>query len=377
MARHRNTFKTFAIVTILNFVASLPPIVLAAAEHSDHQNEASNISDTPAHQSHITVEYGFVWTKAAKPTPRFDFSNFTDDIESVQCSDDEPCINSLPGIEYALSYDSDIPSKPYCYVPDSNTSTGHCTCGIGHCVSYSRQHQTGDPFYYCGPCGIVGSQCKDTICTDMVGECRGGYCECIEDGTFYDMSSCYIPFYGQDTLINVIIGTICVLLCIIGLAYSYHRLRSRRLRRGSIYSERGSGPARRESPSDDTPPTYDDVVEKLPSYQDALEMSHGSEEGFTNAGFEGDEALSSAPTASPNSGAVTLSQTKATFHAHTSSSPLCTDAEDVEDQETNEKEKCSNITPQVTEEQKGLGTQPIEQLLHNVLQEQHTTTTTT
>ncbi|MPC99117.1 hypothetical protein E2C01_094513 [Portunus trituberculatus] len=70
MARHRNTFKTFAIVTILNFVASLPPIVLAAAEHSDHQNEASNISDTPAHQSHITVEYGFVWTKAAKPTPR-------------------------------------------------------------------------------------------------------------------------------------------------------------------------------------------------------------------------------------------------------------------------------------------------------------------
>ena len=28
-----------------------------------------------------------------------------------------------------------------------------------------------------------------------------------------------------------------------------------------------------QSPADDTPPTYDDVVEKLPSYQDALEMS--------------------------------------------------------------------------------------------------------
>lgn len=31
---------------------------------------------------------------------------------------------------------------------------GHCTCGAGRCVSYSRDFiHNGDPFYYCGPCG--------------------------------------------------------------------------------------------------------------------------------------------------------------------------------------------------------------------------------
>lgn len=28
-----------------------------------------------------------------------------------------------------------------------------------------------------------------------------------------------------------------------------------------------------QSPADDTPPAYDDVMEKLPSYQDAIQMS--------------------------------------------------------------------------------------------------------
>ncbi|KAK8393223.1 hypothetical protein O3P69_013317 [Scylla paramamosain] len=355
------------------------------AKYTDDHSEASNASDTPAHHSLVTKKYGFVWTKSAKPSRSYDFSNFTDDIESVDCTNDRPCIAALPGVETALSYGSDIPSKPYCYVPDPNyTTVGHCTCGELRCVSYSREYPNGDPFYYCGLCGNMGSQCKEIPCTDELAECRGGYCECENDGTFYEMSSCFIPFYGQDILINIIIGIICVMLCGIGLAYSYHKLCNRRHRRGSIYSERGSGAARRESPPDDTPPTYDDVVEKLPSYQDALKMSgtHESEEGFTNPGFEEDEASSLTPTAhkdSLNSGAVVLSQTKATFQAkaldHTNSSALRSGAGDVNDTETNEREKSSSTTPQITEEQRDLGTQPIEQLLHNALQDQHTTTT--
>ncbi|KAK3857155.1 hypothetical protein Pcinc_036581 [Petrolisthes cinctipes] len=90
--------------------------------------------------------------------------------------------------------------------------------------------------------GWVGSQCNaNQTCTHRLAECDSGYCECIKDGTFYDLSYCIHTFPFPSTT--------------------------------------------PQDPENDTPPTYDDVVEvedKLPSYQDALEMV--AKEGETNGG---------------------------------------------------------------------------------------------
>ncbi|KAK4312761.1 hypothetical protein Pmani_015849 [Petrolisthes manimaculis] len=260
-------------------------------KQQQEQEEEGKQQVVISYSDDIQQKYVVVWADAPPKTTR-EWStreNSNPDLTSVNCTSDENCTDVLIGLDLALSYPSNLPSSPYCeYVNlKEDQDVGQCTCGPGRCVSYSHSYSdNGEPFYYCGPCGWVGSQCNvNQTCSHRLAECDSGYCECIKDGTFYDMSYCYIPYYGKRLALEMLISAGIIVLCCAILAYGYTRL-GRRRSRSSSYLERWTrGSITRQDPENDTPPTYDDVVEvedKLPSYQDALEMV--AKEGEMNGG---------------------------------------------------------------------------------------------
>ncbi|XP_050730054.1 uncharacterized protein LOC127005306 [Eriocheir sinensis] len=418
MAEQRHISVSFS-VGILLLLTSYSPLSTVAEEDgegsggSEWEGDGSIIMDenTP-----ITWKYELMWTKSSIKTPVR--SGYYFDIESKNCTIDANCTATLPGLEEALDYDSDLAYSPYCNTPDdaSNATTPSysvykCTCGKGLCVSRTLDSGTDMLLYYCGQCGYVGSECMTTRCDHELAECRDGYCECIQEGTYYDMTYCYIPFYGQEILINVLIATSILLLCCATLAYGYHKLGNRNLRRTSLYSERGSGTGRRESPPDDTPPAYDDVIEKLPSYQDAIQMFEkgDAERGLTNPAFEGDEP--STQTSMPDQDSTTTAvvivqrdaegQNDAAFEDDMTSPPSYEDtttttpqinplaspplpgvnpstslpqAGDIASFPQSSAREGSASQPAVKDEQRAARPQPIELILHDTLHAQHTTT---
>lgn len=262
----------------------------------------------------IQQKYMVIWTEVATG-PFSVWVDNNDDLKSIACSSNDNCTAALYGLDVALSYDTSLPSEPYCRFAhsehqDHQDGLGYCTCGPEKCVSYSREYNNnGEPFYYCGPCGWVGSECYNTTCTHPLAECINDYCECLNYGLFYDLSYCYIPFYGKELVAVMLITTIIVVILCTFLAYGYHRLRNRS-RRGFPESW-FRGNVTRQAPANDTPPTYDDVVEKLPSYQDALQMviKENGDGGLSNAAFEAEREPPSYDESEQVTPAVTLTST--------------------------------------------------------------------
>nr|XP_053644303.1 uncharacterized protein LOC128696895 [Cherax quadricarinatus] len=180
----------------------------------------------------IQQKYMVMWTEVATG-PFSVWVDNNDDLKSIACSSNDNCTAALYGLDVALSYDTSLPSEPYCRFAhsehqDHQDGLGYCTCGPEKCVSYSREYNNnGEPFYYCGPCGWVGSECYNTTCTHPLAECINDYCECLNYGLFYDLSYCYIPFYGKELVAVMLITTIIVVILCTFLAYGYHRLRNR------------------------------------------------------------------------------------------------------------------------------------------------------
>nr|XP_045625503.1 uncharacterized protein LOC123774882 isoform X2 [Procambarus clarkii] len=174
----------------------------------------------------------------------------------------------------------------------SGEHTGTCSCGRGRCVSYSKQFGRNTKFFYCGPCGYMGSECRNRSCTHEMGECLGNYCECSGNGVFYEFSFCTLPYKGYETALQIaIILCIAIATCLL-IASLYTVLIGRRLRR---IPERLRGLRERdinEGPVNDTPPTYEEVADKLPTYQDALRLAQESDpDGVHNLGFEDEDHL--------------------------------------------------------------------------------------
>nr|XP_045625500.1 uncharacterized protein LOC123774881 isoform X2 [Procambarus clarkii] len=310
--------------------------LLALAGGDDEGGNSTEGNKLEVHQRYLLV-----WN-APTSGPRSSLVELEEDIESVECTSDANCTAALCGLDIALSYDTSLPSRPYCnYSPEDKEphhhhhhGAGHCTCGPGKCVSYSRDfYSNGEPFYYCGPCGWVGAQCYNTTCTHPLAECKGGYCECVNNGIFYDLTFCYIPFYGKQLAVGMLVTTFVIVLICCVLGYSYHRISNRRQRRLPESWFRRS--VRRQPPANDTPPTYDDVVDKLPSYQDALQMNtkESSDVGLVNVAFEAElftslpsneekvSAALSTPTSTPSSTSTsTPSSTSTSTKSPTSTS---------------------------------------------------------
>ncbi|XP_071550788.1 uncharacterized protein [Panulirus ornatus] len=286
MANVRSTYFATGLIFLL---LCYPKLILSLEVHDGEQG-AEGGGDGLVHVK-VTERYFLLWDRMSVK-PRRCWSNFTLNVESVECTNNATCANALCDLNIALSYPSNLPSAPYCILPaaqgnESTTKLGHCTCGPSRCLSYSLDSShNGNPFYYCGPCGWVGSECVNTSCTHYMAECRSGFCECISDGSFYDMTYCYIPFYGKEMALGMFIATSIIIIFCAALAYGCQRLTRRRERGYPESWFRGS--ITRESPPDDTPPTYDDVVEKLPSYQDALDMFNkdDSDGGLSNPAFK-------------------------------------------------------------------------------------------
>ncbi|KAG7165248.1 hypothetical protein Hamer_G025173 [Homarus americanus] len=222
----------------------------------------------------ISKKYMMVWSS---PNDKLgsSWSDFNDDIDSVLCTSDLNCTAALYNLDLALSYESPLPSKPYCVLQNtgdegSNPEVGHCTCGAGRCVSYSRSYSLDNAvFYYCGPCGWVGAQCTNHSCTHALAECRGGYCECTNDGIFYDLTYCYIPFYFKSMAIEMLVSTAVIAMVCTIFAYGYHRFNARRQRgypdswfRSNTRREEGEGGKTNDAFEPDDihlPPAYGDV----------------------------------------------------------------------------------------------------------------------
>ncbi|ROT70800.1 uncharacterized protein [Penaeus vannamei] len=239
--------------------------------------EMVNCDDT------IEVRYDLLWNSNIATY------EFNDDLASVPCSNDSVCRACLPDLDVALMQNSPLPTAPFCDVDRNATEPGRCTCGEGRCVSYSRDMSTSSVYYYCGPCGWVGARCVESNCTHEQAKCSNGYCECVQGGLFYDLSVCYYPSFGKTMIIEMLVSSLIVVAMCGVLAFSYNRLsRSRQRDDGSSTFPWRRGSGSRESPTSDTPPTYDDVVDKLPSYQDALKMSPKADDngGITNFAFE-------------------------------------------------------------------------------------------
>nr|XP_045625501.1 uncharacterized protein LOC123774882 isoform X1 [Procambarus clarkii] len=220
-------------------------------------------------------------------------------LEEISCSSDDNCWAALPMLQLAmdLGKDSSIPSRPFCTTDTamsnhSGEHTGTCSCGRGRCVSYSKQFGRNTKFFYCGPCGYMGSECRNRSCTHEMGECLGNYCECSGNGVFYEFSFCTLPYKGYETALQIaIILCIAIATCLL-IASLYTVLIGRRLRR---IPERLRGLRERdinEGPVNDTPPTYEEVADKLPTYQDALRLAQESDpDGVHNLGFEDEDHL--------------------------------------------------------------------------------------
>ncbi|XP_066951516.1 uncharacterized protein [Macrobrachium rosenbergii] len=210
------------------------------------------------------------------------------------CEVDSDCNKCFPNLEMAFHYGiDDVPYGPVCQNETRKNSSdeheGRCACGVERCFSYSTDKKTGKRFYYCGPCGYVGASCAVRPCVHPLAECRSGFCECIEQGIFYNLAFCYIPYFGAKVIVQMFISTLIIVSLCGVLAYSYHRLSSSRRRYFRRFNSWRRSSVVRESPPEDTPPTYDDVVEKVPSYQDALEMENSTLQGNDNPAFEDDE----------------------------------------------------------------------------------------
>ncbi|XP_068207621.1 uncharacterized protein [Palaemon carinicauda] len=202
----------------------------------------------------------------------------TIDIDSVRCQMNDDCTPALPGLAIAIGTGSKIPKSPICVLPDNDlgnhdaiskkNSSGHCSCGPGNCVSYSMEYGSDIPFYYCGPCARLGSQCSNGTCDHEMAECREDYCQCYKSGFFYEFNYCEIPFVLYETSLQIciiIIIAIVSLLIVTSLCTAIGLDRYWRNRRSS------SGNS--EVSNRDTPPAYDEVMDSLPSYQDALQMA--------------------------------------------------------------------------------------------------------
>ncbi|XP_042866614.1 uncharacterized protein LOC122249621 [Penaeus japonicus] len=260
-------------------------VVLGNEGEGGHEPSVMGVSgevDGDAEDQAIEERYGLMWDSDIETY------EFNDDLASVPCSEDSECEDCLLNLDVALMQNSDLPTAPFCDIDSNSTGPGRCTCGEGRCVSYTRDMSTSSVYYYCGPCGWVGARCVEHNCTHNQAKCSNGYCECVQEGLFYDLSFCYYPYFGKTMLIEMLASTaIVVAMCGI-LAFTYSRLgRSRERSDSSGFPWRRSSTSR-ESPASDTPPTYDDVVDKLPSYQDALNMSpkENGNEGLTNFAFE-------------------------------------------------------------------------------------------
>ncbi|XP_063591573.1 uncharacterized protein LOC134768740 [Penaeus indicus] len=228
----------------------------------------------------IKVRYDLLWNSDIATY------EFNDDLASVSCSNDSTCQACLPDLDVALMQNSPLPTAPFCDIDSNATGPGRCTCGEGRCVSYTRDRSTSSVYYYCGPCGWVGARCVESNCTHKQAECSNGYCECVQNGLFYDLNYCYYPYFGKTMILEMLASSVIIIAMCGVLAFSYNRSRRRDDSSSAFPWRRGS--RSRESPASDTPPTYDDVVDKLPSYQDALKMSPKADdnEGITNFAFE-------------------------------------------------------------------------------------------
>ncbi|CAL4137497.1 unnamed protein product [Meganyctiphanes norvegica] len=241
-------------------------------------------------------------------------------MESENCNSNQDCVDIFDNFNLAMLMDTEgnIVHKPYCEITGNTTTPlwgesyntsdttdasstlaplGVCTCGRapdGQELCPSWTLTWGDTsVWYCGPCGRIGSQCdvNRTTCSYLYSYCDTSddpsYCKCTDDGKFYELYYCYIPYYGyQVALQSTLIIGIVVVICLF-LATAYNALRMRRIRRLQAMGLWNNGRVVSEAPPEDTPPKYDDVVENLPSYQDALQMEENVD-GIVNTAFEED-----------------------------------------------------------------------------------------
>lgn len=202
-------------------------------------------------------------------------------LEDVQCFTDSDCYDVFPNLATAIGMGKIYP-QPTAPVCRNLTTTnlaedkGRCSCKENQCVSYSKKFGSNMVFFYCGPCGFVGSQCASNVnCTHEQSECRGSFCECKKNGEFYEVSYCKIPYVGYETALQIVLIVCVALAACVVLATIYNaspfRKRFGSLRQLCTCSREQPNP--QEPPNTDMPPAYDDVVESLPSYQDALQIS--------------------------------------------------------------------------------------------------------
>ncbi|XP_047483496.1 uncharacterized protein LOC125035267 isoform X1 [Penaeus chinensis] len=202
--------------------------------------------------------------------PTFAFQKIN--LEAISCQTDEQCYIHLPNLDIALAKNSNFPSAPYCNKSANTSSLGHCGCGEGKCVSYTKEFGRGTILYYCGPCSYVGARCSDdSTCQHELAECRDNFCACKNGGDFFEFSYCEVPHLGLEVAVNMaFVVCIAISICLV-LASSYGIISMHRLRRlPGLIRYLQSHQRQCEPATEDLPPKYDDLVDKLPSYEEAI-----------------------------------------------------------------------------------------------------------
>lgn len=195
-------------------------------------------------------------------------------IESIPCTTHEDCKAALPGIDTALGLGSTVPKEPFCKFTDNSSwnSSGHCSCGPDYCVSYSMQYGKDMPFYYCGPCARIGSQCSNGTCAHEMAECREDYCQCVKSGSFYEFYYCEIPYVLYETSLQI-----CIIVTIVIVSSFIVSSLCTAAGLDRCWQNRRSSGSNSETYNGDAPPAYDEVMDNLPTYQDALQMAQEGE----------------------------------------------------------------------------------------------------
>ncbi|XP_064082147.1 uncharacterized protein LOC135198486 isoform X2 [Macrobrachium nipponense] len=190
------------------------------------------------------------------------------DIDSVPCMTHEDCRDALPGIDTALGTGSPIPKEPFCKYNSSWNSSGYCSCDPDYCVSYSMRYGKDMPFYYCGPCARIGSQCSNGTCAHEMAECREEYCQCIRSGSFYEFYYCEIPYVLYETSLQI-----CIIITILIVSSFIVSSLCAATGLDRCWQSRRSSGSTSETSDGDAPPAYDEVMDNLPTYQDAVQMA--------------------------------------------------------------------------------------------------------
>lgn len=151
----------------------------------------------------------------------------------------------LLGCVQGRNYGPHVPDDP-CHTQEDCVAMGWtqplpeceasaCTCPPGTCAIYTVSSGSFDYQYFCGPCGMLGSECNNLTDCVVDWQCRNDFCEC-DQGVVYQGVCLYYEAVPTSVSSVVLVCVLMLLIAVQQLVSSRKAIR-KLCRRSSAQSE--------------------------------------------------------------------------------------------------------------------------------------------